>query len=152
MSAVITSIGFAPPKIHKQNGKIGVTATVTPVSYPFESVITASKHLPCGGCPEGVQSFCGMGMAGIRSAEKAAFPRACQKAPGGEESGSERLDEQEYGVFLFVPVNIPVRFKAQLFVQADAGGIVGPDLVQNDPVSQLLRMIKQQEIRFIGIT
>ena len=51
LSTVITSIGFAP-KIHKQNGKTGVTATVTPVSYPFESVITASKHLLCRGCPE----------------------------------------------------------------------------------------------------
>jgi hypothetical protein len=34
---------ICPQKIHKQNGKTGVTAMVTPVSYPFEQVITAFK-------------------------------------------------------------------------------------------------------------
>jgi len=36
-----------------------VTAAVTPVSYPFEPVIAASKQLLYGVRPDGDRSFCG---------------------------------------------------------------------------------------------
>ena len=39
------------PKNPKQSGKTVVTILVTTVSI-FRMVLSASRHLPCGGCPE----------------------------------------------------------------------------------------------------
>jgi len=44
-----------PHKIQEKN--TGVTAAVTPVSYPFEPVIAASKQLLYGVRPEGIPGF-----------------------------------------------------------------------------------------------
>ena len=48
VSTVITNIGFSPPQKIQSDKKTSVTAAVTPVSYPFEPVIAASKQLLYG--------------------------------------------------------------------------------------------------------
>jgi len=42
------------PQNPEQSDKTGVTAMATPVSYPFESVIAASRQPPYEVLPEGV--------------------------------------------------------------------------------------------------
>jgi len=54
LSTIITSIGFCP---QNPRDKTGVTAAVTPVLYPFEQVIAASKQLLYGVRPDRGLSF-----------------------------------------------------------------------------------------------
>ena len=57
------------PKIPKQSGKTVVTILVTTVSI-FSMVLSASRHLPCGGCPEGVLFFAFIGRVLIRFSDQ----------------------------------------------------------------------------------
>ena len=47
-------------------------------------------------------------------------------------------------MILFVPKDISVRLKAEVFMEADAGGIVRPDLLLDDPISSLGRDFHHQ--------